>query len=187
MVSWNSSGGTAEGKVIRIVRDGSVKVPDSDFTINATEENPAVLIRLYRDGKPTDQTVGHRMNTLKLKTNKYDELESDEDYDVEDVYGNLSERQLYLYDELEEIVEEFGPFTKGIGESGAHYMEENPFAQDGMMCGNCVFYKGDGVCEIFAKEDLVAESAVCKFWIIPEEKLNKPKSMNKFWDGFFAP
>ena len=64
MVSWNSSGGRAEGKVKRIVRDGKVNVPGSSFTITGTPDNPAVLITVYRDGEPTDTVVGHRMNSL---------------------------------------------------------------------------------------------------------------------------
>jgi len=67
MVSWNSSGGRAEGKVTRVVRNGKVKVPNTSFELNATPDNPAVVIRLYRDGKPTDITVGHRMETLRVK------------------------------------------------------------------------------------------------------------------------
>jgi hypothetical protein len=65
MVSWNSSGGRAQGKVTRVIRSGSYNVPNSDFVIDATEENPAVVITLYRDGKPTDTTVAHRMSTLR--------------------------------------------------------------------------------------------------------------------------
>lgn len=64
MVSWNSSGGRARGKVVRVIRNGKYKVPGSDFTITGTPENPAVAIRLYRDGKPTDTIVGHKMSTL---------------------------------------------------------------------------------------------------------------------------
>jgi hypothetical protein len=67
MVSWGSSGGRAEGKVKRIVRSGSYNVPDSDFTITGTEDNPAVVIEVYRDDKPTGRMVGHRMNTLTVK------------------------------------------------------------------------------------------------------------------------
>jgi len=67
MVSWNSSGGRAEGKVKRIIRDGSYKVPNSDFTINGTPENPAVVIEVYRQGRPTGTIVGHRMNSLTSK------------------------------------------------------------------------------------------------------------------------
>ena len=67
MVSWNSSGGRAEGRVRRIIRDGSYNVPDSDFTINGTPDNPAVVIEVYRDGKPSGRMVGHRMNSLSAK------------------------------------------------------------------------------------------------------------------------
>ena len=65
MVSWGSSGGTARGKVKRIIRDGSYNVPDSDFTISGTPDNPAVVIEVYRDGEPTGRMVGHRMDTLR--------------------------------------------------------------------------------------------------------------------------
>jgi len=71
MVSWNSSGGRAEGRVRRVIRDGSYNVPDSDFTINGTQDNPAVVIEVYRDGKPTGRMVGHRMNTLSAKKNTW--------------------------------------------------------------------------------------------------------------------
>jgi len=65
MVSWGSSGGNATGKVVKVKRNGSIKVPNSSFTITGTEDNPAVLIRVYQDGKPTDTLVGHKMNTLR--------------------------------------------------------------------------------------------------------------------------
>ena len=65
MVSWNSSGGKAQGKVKRIITSGSYNVPDSEFVIDATEDNPAVVITLYRNGKPTDTTVAHRRSTLR--------------------------------------------------------------------------------------------------------------------------
>lgn len=76
MVSWNSSGGRAQGKISRIVRDGSINVPDSDFTIEGTEDNPAALITLYRDGEATDRKVGHRFSALtKISERYYDEEE----------------------------------------------------------------------------------------------------------------
>jgi len=67
-VSWDSSGGTARGKVERVVREGSLNVPETDFTINAEEDDPAVLIRLYRELRDgyvaTDTLVGHKASTL---------------------------------------------------------------------------------------------------------------------------
>lgn len=64
MVSWNSSGGRAQGKVIRVFRDEKFKVPNSSFVITGTPEEPAAEIRLYRDGEPTETIVGHKVKTL---------------------------------------------------------------------------------------------------------------------------
>ncbi len=64
-VSWNSSGGTASGRIVRIVRSGTLSVPDSSFTLKGSSDNPAALIRVYRDGKATDRYVGHRFSTLR--------------------------------------------------------------------------------------------------------------------------
>jgi hypothetical protein len=64
MVKWNSSGGQATGKVTKIVSNGTMSVPDTEFILNGTEENPAVMIKLYRDGEPTDVVVGHKAGTL---------------------------------------------------------------------------------------------------------------------------
>ena len=64
-VSWNSSGGRARGKIERIERDGSINVPDSEFTVNGTEDDPAALIRVYdSEGNESDVRVGHRFSTL---------------------------------------------------------------------------------------------------------------------------
>jgi|688.fasta_scaffold00107_36 hypothetical protein len=65
MVSWNSSGGRATGKIRRIIRSGTYNVPNSDFALNASEDDPVAVITLYRDGKPTDITVGHKLKTLR--------------------------------------------------------------------------------------------------------------------------
>lgn len=67
-VRWDSSGGIARGRITRIVRDGTLDVPDTDLTLNADAENPAALIRVYRpdgDGwSASDTVVGHRFRTL---------------------------------------------------------------------------------------------------------------------------
>ena len=65
IVTWGSSGGDATGKITKIVREGKLEVPDSSFTIEADEDDPAVLIRVYRDAKPSDRLVGHKMSTLR--------------------------------------------------------------------------------------------------------------------------
>ena len=63
-VSWNSSGGRARGRITRVVKDGTIDVPDSSFTITGTSDDPAALITVYRDGEDSDTKVGHKFSTL---------------------------------------------------------------------------------------------------------------------------
>lgn len=65
MVSWNSSGGRARGKVIRIIRDGSYNVPGTEVTVTGSKDDPAAVIRLYRDGESTDVIVAHKIKSLR--------------------------------------------------------------------------------------------------------------------------
>lgn len=68
-VRWDSNGSVAQGKVERVVRDGKINVPDSSFEVKGEQDNPAVLIRIYKkfaDGwKKTDTLVGHKASTLR--------------------------------------------------------------------------------------------------------------------------
>lgn len=75
LVSWRASGGTAYGRIEKIVRDGEIDVPNSSFTITGTPEDPAALIHVYRkegtEFAPTSVRVGHKFSTLtKLDSNK---------------------------------------------------------------------------------------------------------------------
>lgn len=67
-VRWDSSGGIARGRIEHIMREGVLGIPDSEFSINASEEDPAALIRIYREGDDgfvaTETLVGHRFSTL---------------------------------------------------------------------------------------------------------------------------
>lgn len=69
-VRWNASGGKAQGRVKSILREGVLNIPDSSFKINASPEDPAVLIKIYKEGadgwKETSTSVGHKMSTLSL-------------------------------------------------------------------------------------------------------------------------
>jgi hypothetical protein len=63
-VSWNSSGGTARGIIRSIHRDGTV--PNIPVKITGTEEEPAARIELIDDeGKPRNEFVGHKLNSLR--------------------------------------------------------------------------------------------------------------------------
>lgn len=95
-VSWNSSGGRANGLIEEIERDGSIDVPDSDFTIKGTAEDPAALICLYRDGEKTETRVGHRFSTL-TKIDPIRDLEVEEAVEIDsmatrDMLGELMQR-----------------------------------------------------------------------------------------------
>lgn len=67
-VSWDSSGGTAKGQIEHIMREGVLGIPHSEFSINASADDPAALIRIFREGadgwEPTDTLVGHKFSTL---------------------------------------------------------------------------------------------------------------------------
>ena len=77
MVSWNTPGGRARGKIKKIVRDGEIDVPNSEFVIKGTPDNPAALINVYRDGEETDIEVGHRFSTLtKISDSRFFEGET---------------------------------------------------------------------------------------------------------------
>jgi predicted DNA-binding protein YlxM (UPF0122 family) len=143
-VSWNSSGGRARGRIERIVRDGSVNVPDSDFTINADADDPAALIRLYRDGSRTDTLVGHKFSTLT-------KIEDLEEYDKK-----KKRKKLY-----EDLPDNYRPATSSD-------------VPEGRACGNCMFFNesnldedGNAFCERW--DEYVAGGNYCNAWQGREE------------------
>jgi HK97 family phage prohead protease len=149
-VSWNSSGGRARGRIVRIVRDGTINVPDSDFTINGTEDDPAALIRIFReeeDGwQATDVLVGHRFSTL----TKIDDLRIK--------YKKMKKQKRVLPDNYRPSLSEDVP--------------------EGRACGNCIFYKEDDVKEFADGElrawcekwdDYVNGAYYCNAWQPSEE------------------
>lgn len=73
-VAWDSSGGRATGQIEAVITSGKIRVPDTDFEITGTEEDPAALIRIWRqeedddsgvlEWEETDTVVGHKFSTL---------------------------------------------------------------------------------------------------------------------------
>jgi HK97 family phage prohead protease len=67
-VSWNSSGGRARGRILDIVSDGVINVPDTDFEITGTATDPAALIMVYEQveggWRESGTRVGHKFSTL---------------------------------------------------------------------------------------------------------------------------
>jgi HK97 family phage prohead protease len=114
-VSWNSSGGRARGRIEYVMREGTLGVPESSFSINATPEDPAALIRIYRetDGEwaETETLVGHRFSTLTM----IDPLTRSEDFP--------EERQVNLTPPA---------FMRAAARQGLRYYEEG-LAGDGLV------------------------------------------------------
>jgi len=67
-VSWDSSGGRARGRIDHVMDYGTLDIPGTDFTIDATEEDPAALITVYEEvsggWRATETQVGHKVATL---------------------------------------------------------------------------------------------------------------------------
>ena len=198
MVSWDSSGGQANGKIEYIMRQGTLGVPNTKFSIRAEKDDPAVLIRIYKDGEPTETLVGHKMSTLRAGSVKKDHHEMEGDYeDMNDMPG-LNERQSDLAESYSEIVMEYGQFDQGYGANGAHYGDgsNNPFKSEGLKCASCIFYE-DGACSLVSGQ--IDPEGICKLWIIAEEgemdgMEEEDDSMEEIakatlstWNGVFSP
>lgn len=69
------------------------------------------------------------------------------------------------------ISAKLGPWDKGIGADGAHYMSsaQNVFQASGMICRNCAFWREGGGCAIVAGH--VEAEGLCKLWVIDEARV----------------
>jgi hypothetical protein len=85
---------------------------------------------------------------------------------------NLLPRQTAMYELYESIAEDYGQWNQGTGADGAHYGEVSPFQNEGVICGNCVFYEGRQRCELVAGQ--IKPLGICKLWIIEESLLAAP-------------
>lgn len=126
------------------------------------------------DGYPSNGRIAHALwggdagyAWAKRIVAANDERSVDTDYEVTPV-------QEIIYEKLEEIVEVLGKFDKGIGAHGAHYIdaENNAFAEEGLICSNCIFFVGGRGCEIVAGD--IDPNGICKYWQIPEALLDLP-------------
>jgi hypothetical protein len=152
-VQWGSSGGTARGKVTRVVTNGKINVPNSSVTVTGTPEDPAVVITVYRkegnSWKPTDTKVGHKMKTLRswnAKVKKFlgiptKELLSEETVDkaigtdsqIESVANQNNEGGVIVADNEEvttEEVVEVNEVAEGAEDVVEETVEETPEAEE---------------------------------------------------------
>ncbi len=167
-VSWNSSGGRARGRIERIVRDGSINVPDSSFTVSGDADNPAALIRIYRDGSRTDTLVGHKFSTL-TKISSLDE------YAKPCPPGKVKRNGKCVKEELVEQLED----APGGGLPDAYRPATSDDVPEGRACGNCMFFneerlneKGEAWCEWW--EAYAGGGFYCNAWKGREEEASAP-------------
>lgn len=82
-----------------------------------------------------------------------------------EVIDLLSPRQREMVDNYSDIEETFGAFDQGVGPDGAHYGPVSPFASEGLLCQNCVFYRGPRGCQLVSGD--IDPNGICKLWVIP--------------------
>ena len=116
-VKWNSSGGTAYGKIIKIVKEGSYKVPNTSFEIKGSEEDPAAAIRLYTKTEKgfvaTDKMVGHKLSTL-TKVNITVKKSVDENTISKGGNEEMADEINEVEDTPVEVVEEFAEAPEAV-------------------------------------------------------------------------
>ena len=152
-VSWNSSGGRARGEIQEIFRSGTVRVPGTDFELEATEDDPVALIQIYQQveggWEDTDVIVGHKFSTLtrigELEEPE-DEPESEDDDEETASYGDTPDD-----DDAEdrELPDNYRPAA-------------NPDVPANHNCGNCGYFKNFW-CKRWDAE--VSPAYYCNAWV----------------------
>ena len=145
-VSWNSAGGRARGEIQEIFRSGTVRVPGTDFELEATEDDPVALIQIYQrvEGgwEDTDVIVGHKFSTL----TRIGELEEPDDEEETASYGDTPDD-----DDAEdrELPDNYRPAA-------------NPDVPANHNCGNCGYFKNFW-CKRWNAE--VSPAYYCNAWV----------------------
>ena len=83
----------------------------------------------------------------------------------EEVLALLTPRQKEMIDGYCDVEETFGMFKQDSSPDGAHYSAVSPFADTGLLCQNCVFYRGPRGCGLV--EGDIDPNGICKLWVIP--------------------
>jgi hypothetical protein len=88
---------------------------------------------------------------------------------------HVGERPTTIVHALQRVVESFGKFDQGIGDDGCHYIfaGENTFANQGIKCENCIFFRQPSSCDIV--RGIIQPGGICRWWIIPEGVINPEK------------
>lgn len=67
-VEWTTNSGSARGQVEDVITDASYDIPETDFTVVGTKEDPALAIRVWRSAADgyvaTNSLTGHKASTV---------------------------------------------------------------------------------------------------------------------------
>jgi len=120
-------------------------------------------IHLFPVHKESDATMTMHTDAYLEDPSIYDAYGEDSSTDDHhnEMQGEMTARQLAIMASNESIVYEYGEWSK----SDAHYLEMNPFADQGMICANCCAYEGPRGCEWVDGD--IDPMALCKLWVIP--------------------
>lgn len=90
--------------------------------------------------------------------------------------GNLVPEEKDLAEALIEIADKYGKFNEdqtGIW-ADYHEPEDNPYAEMGVKCGNCVLYRGGEECAVVAFK--VDPEGYCRFAVLPDGSVDPSKA-----------
>ena len=144
--------------------------PDTDDDNDSYVPNMPIGMNIPKPSVPEKPIDFDRIRTVwgeRATERKLPWAESGEEEENESTEQKLNFRQRQLYESYEEVAKKFGLFDQTVGADGAHYVENSPFSKEGLICSNCVFFKGGRACEIV--EGDIDPNAVCKLWIISDD------------------
>ena len=154
----------------------------SGFALVNSETNDLVACHKSKKGAAAQQRALYAA-TARERSNKADMPA--EVADQADEWDSLTERQQDQAESYFENVLEYGMFDQSSKSNGAHYApaSANPFKAAGLMCGNCVFFNDNTGNQCMIVEGSIESEAVCKLWIIPEDKIAEPSAKVNKWAG----
>lgn len=146
------------------------------YNIVLAIDNDADNLAVYDDlGIDTENPamIGEEMNSNMAKNSEFAVRDAG-DWDM------LNERQQEQAENTAELVLEYGQFDQSSLSNGAHYAPgaDNPFKAEGLVCYNCVFYN-EKTQQCAVVEGSIEPEAVCKLWVIPEEKIGQPAMIDE--------
>ena len=115
--------------------------------------------------------IGKAVASARVSSAKAVALKPRADGIDDSVLEQLTPRQREIIDGYADVEETFGPWDQTSGPDGSHYVAVSPFAQQGMVCQNCVFYRGPRGCGIVSGD--IDPNAICKLWVIPASRISE--------------